>query len=185
MRFPWWTAVLFAWSAAPAIGAPDQGLALALKQAVETHDSFEDRFQAQVWLADMSSRLARRIPDPFYRVELLKTVHAEATRAGLKPELVLAVIHVESAFDRFAISTTGAQGLMQVMPFWKKEIGHPRDNLFRPQVNLRYGATILKYYMDQEKNNVEKALARYNGSAGQKVFPRKVLNALRTRWRPN
>ncbi|MCG6871251.1 MAG: lytic transglycosylase domain-containing protein [Gammaproteobacteria bacterium] len=165
---------------------PDPALRLALKQAVEGSDSFRDRFQAQVWLGDMSRRLQKRIPDPFYRLELLRTIHHETTRLHLEPELVLALIEVESAFDRFAISVSGAQGLMQVMPFWKKEIGHPGDNLFNPSKNLRYGCAILKFYMDQENGNVQRALARYNGSMGVSwEYSRRVFRAYRTRWYPN
>ncbi|WP_156498667.1 lytic transglycosylase domain-containing protein, partial [Oleiphilus sp. HI0079] len=109
------------------------------------------------------------------RVAFLKMVHAEASRAGLEPELVLSVIHVESAFNRFAISVVGAQGLMQVMPFWKNEIGRPEDNLMDMATNLRYGCTILKHYLDREKGNLIRALARYNGSLGRTKYPEKVL----------
>jgi len=109
-------------------------------------------------------------------------VHSEATRANLPPELVLALIQVESRFDRYAISSAGAQGLMQIMPFWLKEIGHPGDNLFRPSTNLRMGCTILRYYMDKEKGNLTRALARYNGSLGSFRYPNLVFQALRTRW---
>src|SRR5690606_5057031 len=125
------------------------------------------RFDAEVWLLDMSTRLAPFLPDPAERLALLRLVHAEARRAGLKPDLVLALIEVESRFDRFAISRAGAQGLMQVMPFWKNEIGRPNDNLTDLLTNLRYGCQILKFYMDKENGNWMHALARYNGSYGQ------------------
>ena len=115
-------------------------------------------------------------------MELLQVIHEEAVRAGIQPELVLAVIQVESNFDRFAISPAGARGLMQVMPFWIKEIGHPDDNLFIPRTNLRYGCIILKYYMDMEHNNLNTALARYNGSLGKNTYPNLVLSALRHKW---
>ncbi|MGD8574382.1 MAG: transglycosylase SLT domain-containing protein, partial [Gammaproteobacteria bacterium] len=101
---------------------PDPRLRLLLKQAIADHSSFKDKYEAEVWLVDMSHRLAGRIPNAKHRLDLLKEVHAEARRAHLPPELVLAVIDVESGFDRFAISESGAQGLMQVMPFWLKEI---------------------------------------------------------------
>jgi len=153
-----------------------------LRKAIEDADSFEDRFHAEVWLTDMSNRLARRMPDTDERLELLQLVHREATRAELPPELVLAVIEIESGFDRFAISIAGAQGLMQIMPFWLNEIGHPDDNLFHPRTNLRMGCTILKYYLDREKGDLGKALARYNGSAGKRKYPDKVLMALSQRW---
>lgn len=153
-----------------------------LRKAIEDADSFEDRFDAEVWLTDMSNRLARFVPDPEERLHLLRLVHREATRADLPPELVLAVIEIESGFDRFAISVVGAQGLMQVMPFWLDEIGHPDDNLFHPRTNLRMGCTILKYYVDREKGDLGKALARYNGSAGKRKYPDKVFKVLSQRW---
>lgn len=154
----------------------------ALRQAMYGPNGFEDHIAAEVWLTDMSNRLKGTIPDADYRLELLKTIHAEAVRNDLKPELVLAVIQVESNFDRFAISPMGARGLMQIMPFWIKELGHPDDNLFIPQMNLRYGTTILKYYLDKEKGQISKALARYNGSIGKNTYPRLVFNALRKKW---
>jgi soluble lytic murein transglycosylase-like protein len=154
----------------------------ALRQTMYGPNGFEDHIAAEVWLTDMSNRLKGTIPDADYRLELLKTIHTEAVRNDLKPELVLAVIQVESNFDRFAISPMGARGLMQIMPFWIKELGHPDDNLFIPQMNLRYGTTILKYYLDKEKGQISKALARYNGSIGKTRYPRLVFNALRKKW---
>lgn len=154
---------------------PDAELAEILRETVNDASSFIDRFDAEVWLVDMSSRLSRYIKNPAERVEFLKMVHAEAKRADLEPELVLSVIHVESAFNRFAISVVGAQGLMQVMPFWKNEIGRPDDNLMDMATNLRYGCTILKHYLDREKGNLIRALARYNGSLGRTKYPEKVL----------
>lgn len=153
-----------------------------LQQAIESSDSFKDRFEAEVWLIDMSKRLRKMLPDKKERIELLKAVHQEATRTGLHPELVLAVIHIESHFDRFAISRAGAQGLMQVMPFWLKEIGHADDNLIELRTNLRMGCTILKYYLDKENGDLIKGLARYNGSAGTRKYADKVLDVLRTQW---
>jgi soluble lytic murein transglycosylase-like protein len=129
----------------------------------------------------MSRRLEKRVPDTNFRMQLLKTVHYEAHRAGLMPELVLAVIDVESNFDPFAISSAGARGLMQVMPFWLKEIGRPGDSLFRIQTNLRYGCTILKYYLDKEKGNLYTALKRYNGTR-ERHYSLRVDKVLRTRW---
>jgi soluble lytic murein transglycosylase-like protein len=169
------------YAALPARGA-DSATALAIDQVLSDTHHFYNRSQAQDWLARMSRRLERKIENPFYRMELLKVIHDEAARAGLPPELVLAVVQIESGFDRFAISRYGALGLMQVMPFWKKEIGHPRDNLFHPRTNLRYGCTILKHYLDQENGNLATALARYNGSAGKEKYPRRVLGAMRARW---
>ena len=160
----------------------DNEMRQALRQAMYGPDGFEDHIAAEVWLTDMSNRLKRTLPDANYRLELLKTIHAEATRTGLQPELVLAVIQVESNFERFAISSAGARGLMQIMPFWIKELGHPDDNLFIPHINLRYGTTILKYYIDKENGQTSKALARYNGSVGKTIYSRKVFNAQRRKW---
>ena len=162
----------------------DPNLVLALKQSVREVQSFSNKKNAVVWLADMSERLKTRIPDPFFRVKLLKMIHTEATRAQLKPELVLALIEVESDFNRFAVSDSGAQGLMQVMPFWKKEIGHPQDNLFEPRINLRYGCTILKYYLDLMDGDLDEALAQYNGSYGERTYPIKVMLAFNETWYP-
>lgn len=161
---------------------PDADLRNYLKQAVNDRDAFDDRFQAEVWLTDMATRLQSRIPDPRTRIHLLKLVYIEATRAGLPPELVLAVIDVESNFDRFAISYAGARGLMQVMPFWLDELNRPNDNLFHMQTNLRFGCTILKGYLEREKGNLPQALARYNGSVGKRWYPDRVFKALSTRW---
>ena len=163
----------------------DLNLVLALKQSSKQAPSFSSKHNAVIWLADMSERLKGRIPDPFSRVNLLKTIHSEATRAQLKPELVLALIDVESGFNRFAVSDSGAQGLMQVMPFWKKEIGHPQDNLFEPHTNLRYGCTILKYYLDLMDGNLGEALAQYNGSYGEVAYSRKVIFAFNQTWHPS
>lgn len=159
----------------------DPELRALVKQAALETDSFHDRFDGEVWLADMSQRLEKRVPDPAFRIELLKNVHYEARRADLPPELVLAVIEVESNFSQYAISVAGARGLMQVMPFWLKEIGKPGDSLFRIQTNLRFGCTILKYYLQKEKGNLHAALKRYNGTRESK-YSFKVDKALKTRW---
>jgi len=161
--------------------AIDPELRELVKQAALDTDSFGDRFDGEVWLADMSRRLEPRVPDARYRVELLKNVHYEAHRAGLSPEVVLAVIDVESNFDQYAISTAGARGLMQVMPFWLKEIGRPGDSLFRVHTNLRLGCTILKYYLEKEKGNLYAALKRYNGTR-EGEYSLRVDKALRTHW---
>lgn len=160
----------------------DPELRAALKQNVNESSSFEDRFDAEVWLVDMSGRMSRYIKDPNQRLQFLRKVHREATKAGVEPELVLSVIHIESRFDRFAISRVGAQGLMQVMPFWKNEIGRPTDNLTNVDTNLRYGCTILKHYIDREKGDLIRALARYNGSLGKTWYPEKVLTAWEKYW---
>jgi len=174
--------------ATPCLAQPpvaDEELRQRLVKAVEQADSFRDRFDAEVWLMDMASRLKARISNPDKRLRLLKAIHREAKRAKLAPELVLAVIDIESRFDRFAISRSGAQGLMQVMPFWLKEIGHPQDNLMDMDTNLRMGCTILKYYMDKEHGDLVRGLSRYNGSFGSRAYPDKVIKALTTRWYRN
>lgn len=153
-----------------------------LLNAIKESDSFEDRFSAEVWLVDMSNRLKKKVPAADKRLKLLRQIHFEATRAELYPELVLAVIDVESNFNRFAISKAGAQGLMQVMPFWLKEIGKPNDNLFDVRTNLRMGCTILKYYLKKEKGDLTRALARYNGSLGRYRYTNKVFNKLNKKW---
>lgn len=161
---------------------PDEQLRAILIQAVNDTDSFKDRFDAEVWLLDMSKRLERRVKDTAQRLDLLKNIHYEASRVDLAPELVLAVIDTESNFNRWAISSVGARGLMQIMPFWLKEIGKANDNLFTIETNLRFGCTILRHYLDKEKGNLSKALARYNGSVGKRKYPDKIFHKLRTRW---
>ncbi|HUJ88475.1 MAG TPA: transglycosylase SLT domain-containing protein [Burkholderiales bacterium] len=137
---------------------------------------------AHRWLFEMSRRLATRVPDRAVRLQLLKAVQYEATRAGLDPQLVLGVIDVESEFRKYAVSSSGARGYMQVMPFWTKLIGLPRDNLFHLRTNLRYGCVILRYYLDREKGNYFRALGRYNGTLGQAQYPSLVIRAWRRRW---
>jgi len=160
----------------------DNELRLLLQQAIKNSDSFVDKFDAEVWLLDMSNRLKKKVSQPEKRLKLLRQIHQEASRANLHPELVLAVIDVESNFDRFAISKAGAQGLMQIMPFWLKEIGQPRDSLFNVRTNLRMGCTILKYYLKKEKGDLTRALARYNGSLGRYKYTNKVFKLLNERW---
>lgn len=182
LRIALTAAWLLASAAAAALEPIDPELRAMLKAAAADTESFPDRFEAEVWLMDMSRRLERKLPDAKFRIDLLKQVHFEAHRAGLSPELVLAVIEVESNFNPFAISSAGARGLMQVMPFWLKEIGKPGDSLFRVHTNLRYGCTILKYYLDKERGNLFHALARYNGSRGKPQYPTLVNRAMKTRW---
>ena len=162
--------------------APEPELRQLLQHTVAQADSFEDRFDAEVWLLDMSTRLRRYMPDAQERLTFLRLVHREATQAGLRPDLVIALIHAESRFDRFAISSVGAQGMMQVMPFWKAELGRPQDNLTDNATNLRYGCTILSYYLQKEKGDINRALARYNGSLGQNRYPAKVIGFWQDFW---
>lgn len=161
---------------------PDPELVELLRTAAADTDSFDDHFDAQVWLTDMSTRLADQVADPEERIEILKRVHLEASRVELPPELVLAVIDVESDFDRYAISVAGARGLMQIMPFWLEEIGRPNDNLIHIGTNLRFGCTILRYYLDIENGDLKRALGRYNGSLGKRKYPNLVLDKLRLKW---
>jgi len=161
---------------------PDDDLRTLLEKTISDSDSFEDRFDAEVWLMDMSTRLKSRVPDDNSRLALLKNIHYEATKAGLAPELVLAVINIESNFDRWAISHAGAQGLMQIMPFWLKEIPQAGDNLFDIRTNLRFGCTILKHYLNKETGDFQRALARYNGSLGKVWYPNRVFDKLRKTW---
>jgi soluble lytic murein transglycosylase-like protein len=160
----------------------DPELKKVLQEAIDSPNRFEDRFAAEVWLHDMSNRLLRFVKDPRERISLLKNIHYEARRADLEPELVLAVIEVESHFDQFAISSAGARGLMQVMPFWLDEIKLADNNLFKIETNLRMGCTILRYYLDMEEGDLGPALARYNGSYGRSVYPEKVIRALNRHW---
>lgn len=162
--------------------APEPELRSLLQQTVAEADSFQDRFDAEVWLLDMSTRLQRYLSDPQERLSFLRLVHREAFLAQLNPELVLALIHAESRFDRFAVSSVGAQGMMQVMPFWKAELGRPQDNLTDIATNLRYGCTILSYYLRKERGNLERALGRYNGSLGSPRYPAKVMGYWYNIW---
>jgi soluble lytic murein transglycosylase-like protein len=175
-------ALLATATALPAQASADPELRKLLKEAIESDAGFEDRFEAQVWLLDMSRRLETFVPDPGTRIEMLKLIHYEARRVDIEPELVLAVIEVESHFDEYAISVSGARGLMQVMPFWLDEIGISDKNLFKIRTNLRMGCTILRYYIDMEPKDLGRALARYNGSLGKTVYPNKVVNALQKNW---
>lgn len=163
----------------------DEKLKDLLIEALEDTSGFTDRFDAEVWLLDMSTRMAKQVPNPNERMEILKHVHQEATRVNLQPELVLSVIQVESNFDQYAISWVGARGLMQIMPFWLHEIGHPNDNLFDIRTNLRFGCTILSYYLKVEKGNLFRALGRYNGSLGKAIYPKKVFKAMSEKWYKN
>ena len=168
--------------AAALMEKPDEALRARLLEAIGAADSFTDRFEAEVWLSDMAQRLEPFIPEARHRLDLLRHVHYEARRADLPAELVIAVIEVESAFERFAISQVGARGLMQIMPFWLDEIGRDGDDLFNIRTNLRMGCTILRYYLDRERGDLVRALTRYNGSNHDTRYANKVLDALSQRW---
>ena len=153
------------------------GLAKAIADAPVPSD-YANRAELQPWLAEMSQRIAHRMTDERERRELLATVHYEAVRAGLDPQIMLGVIYHESGFKKYAISTAGARGYMQVMPFWMTLIGGVDQNLFNLRTNLRYGAVIFRYYLvDVEKGDYYRALGRYNGSLGKPDYPTAVMGA--------
>jgi soluble lytic murein transglycosylase-like protein len=158
------------------------GLQASIVDRPAPRHGFKNSGAAVDWLAEMSQRLESRMPGFESRVEFLRTVHFEAIRANLDPQLVLAVIQVESNFRKYAVSRSGARGYMQVMPFWVGLVGRPGDNLFSLRNNLRYGCVILKYYLEAEKGNLHRALARYNGSLGRSDYPNLVIGAWRSTW---
>jgi soluble lytic murein transglycosylase-like protein len=153
-----------------------------VERLAEPYESV-DKFDAEVWLHASNQRLARFVEKPEDRLELLQTAYRESLHHGLDPDLVLAVMHIESAFDRFAISRVGAQGLMQVMPFWRLEIGRPQDNLTDVETNIRYGTAILAHYIEVASGDLVDALGRYNGSRGRLRYPEKVVGVWRRVWR--
>ena len=144
--------------------------------------TFSSQAEGAAWLAEMSRRLIKHIPDDITRQDFLITVQYEATRAGLDPQLVLGVIQVESRFRKYAVSKAGARGYMQVMPFWTKLIGDGNQNLFNLRTNLRYGCTILRHYLTIEHGDTFRALARYNGTLGKSRYPDNVLRAWSGNW---
>ncbi|MEM8594325.1 MAG: transglycosylase SLT domain-containing protein [Pseudomonadota bacterium] len=136
-----------------------------------------------VWVNRMMPRLMKRMPDPYSRKLMLEQVHQQSYRHGLNPNLILALIQIESNFKPKVNSYVGAQGLMQIMPFWKKEIGRTSDNLHDIKVNIHYGCRILKHYLNIEKGRLVPALARYNGSYGRMKYPNKVIGAWMSNWK--
>lgn len=163
--------------------AVDSALLEKLAQTMAQQHANTDRFDAEVWLVASEQRLQRYVQPYAARLELLETVYRESQRQALDADLVLAVMQVESAFDRYAISRVGAQGLMQVMPFWRDEIGRPQDNLTTVETNIRYGTTILAHYLQIAQGDLVDALARYNGSRGRLDYPELVVTAWRKVWR--
>jgi soluble lytic murein transglycosylase-like protein len=160
----------------------DPELGKLLKQALRAETCFEDKFDQQVWLAAMEPQLQRVVKHAGERADILYHVHCEARRLKLPPGLVMAVIDVESRFDRWAVSHAGAVGLMQIMPFWPRELGMTNEELVRIPQNIRMGCTILKFYLDREKGDYARALARYNGSLGRRTYSDLVLTRLAKRW---
>lgn len=151
---------------------------------------FSSDEKANAWMADMSARLKKVAPkdplvqDDFMRKRLLTTIQYESVRAGLDPQLVLSVITVESRFNKYAISSAGARGIMQVMPFWLKQIGSSEQDLLNVQTNIRFGCTILRHYIQMEKGDIFMALGRYNGSRGQATYPNLIFAAYNRYWQP-
>lgn len=140
-------------------------------------NSFISKEEENKWLILVGEKIKKYIQEDKYRIELLRSIHYEAVRAGLDPYLVLAIVDVESKFNKYSVSNQGARGLMQVMPFWVDIIGENSHNVFNIRTNLRYGCTIMKHYLDRENGDVVKALARYNGSLGKDTYPLKVLRS--------
>ena len=165
----------------PLSASVQAALSRSVSDRAPPRSSFRDSLDAVDWLGEMSRRLEKRIPDRESRLDFLRSVHYEATRAGLDPQLVLGLIQVESGFKKYAVSVAGARGFMQVMPFWVKLVGASDDNLFHLRTNLRYGCTILRHYLDIERGDLYRALGRYNGSLGQPEYP----NMVRTAWQNN
>jgi soluble lytic murein transglycosylase-like protein len=157
-------------------------VATLLSQAISDRPAPVDyvtRPEVAAWIARTSPRLSQRIPDAAERRDILATVHYEAIRAGLDPQLVLGVIHHESGFKKYAVSHADARGYMQVMPFWTRVIGGVEHNLFHLRTNLRYGCVILRHYLDRENGDLFRALGRYNGSLGRSEYPGAVAAAMR------
>jgi soluble lytic murein transglycosylase-like protein len=154
----------------------------ALADTAVTRTAFRNPADEAAWLKEMSRRLAKRMPDEGERLEFLTTLHWEASRAGVDPQLMLGLIQVESGFRKYAVSPVGARGYTQVMPFWVNNIGNPEHNLFQLRTNLRYGALILRHYIDIERGDLFRALGRYNGSLGQPEYPNLVVGAWKRHW---
>jgi soluble lytic murein transglycosylase-like protein len=151
--------------------------------AIEPTRCFDDKYERAVWFATMEPRLKRYVGDPKERSQILEHVHCEAKRVDIPPELVLAVMDVESRFDRYAVSSAGAIGLMQVMPFWPRQLGMTNDQLVRIGDNVRMGTTILGYYLRKERGDYQRALQRYNGSLGRPDYSDLVIDRFVSRWR--
>lgn len=139
------------------------------------NSSFENPIVEALWIDKHMDKVKRYSPDKTSREDLLKAVHYEAVRAGLEPEIVLGLMKVESGFNKYAISSVGARGLMQIMPFWVKVIGSENHNLFDIRTNLRYGCLILRHYLEIERGDMFRALGRYNGSLGKAKYPDLVV----------
>lgn len=192
MRLSTWLVAALAATAGQAWAGAQQYEPLAASVQAALHAAVSDRaapepkfpnLQEKInWLTEMSRRLEQRMPDRQARLEFLKTVYYEAQRAGLDPQMVLGLIQVESGFRKYAVSSAGARGYMQVMPFWLKLIGKGDQDLFHLRTNLRFGCTILRHYLDMENGDLYRALGRYNGSLGAPEYPNMVRGAWQRQW---
>lgn len=190
--------------AAAALAAPagaerqhDPGLRQVIEAAIRARPCFEEKYDDVVWFSVMQPRVVRRLRQQPHDLRLgedldqaarriLHAVHCETRKHGMlrdRPQLVLAVIDVESGFDPFAVSPAGAVGLMQVMPFWPLQLGLETRDLLDVELNVRMGTSILAYYLERERGDYRRALARYNGSLGRRAYPDLVLGRLQARWR--
>ena len=163
----------------------DPELRAIVARAADSAQCFADKFDSAVWFSLMEPKLRPVVKDAKERLQILETAFCEAHRAGeqrLPPGLVLAVMDVESRFDRWAVSSAGAVGLMQVMPFWPEQLGMKRHQLTQIEASMRMRCAILRHYLQREKNDVRRALARYNGSVGRREYPDKVVQRWTTRW---
>ena len=175
----------------------DPGLRAVIAAAIKEAPCFAEKYDDVVWFALMKPRVESRLraqpPDlrlgddvPKAAERILRAVSCEASKHTMladRPQLVLAVIDVESAFDPFAVSYAGAVGLMQVMPFWPTELGLTKKDLIDVELNVRMGSAILAYYLERERGDYRRALGRYNGSLGRREYPDLVLGRLNSRWR--
>ena len=156
-----------------------------LQRIIGSSDCFTDKYESEVWHKSMEPRLTQFVPTHEARVEILDHVYCEAKRdpaLQIPPDLVLALMEVESRFDRWAVSPAGAVGLMQVMPFWPRQLG-VQNQLVRVAPNIKMGCEILRYYLRAENHNWQRALARYNGSVGRNTYPALVMQRWQRAWR--
>ena len=182
-----WLGLLLACASGPAWADAqrDPELRGVVAQAISSAECFPDKFDSAVWYTMMEPKLRRAVSDTAERMQILKTAYCEAHRPGaqrLPPGLIMAVIDVESRFNRWAVSSAGAVGLMQVMPFWPSQLGQKRHQLTQVEANMRMGCAILRFYLQREKNDVRRALARYNGSVGRREYPDKVVLRWTRTW---
>ncbi len=166
----------------PLAASVQANLAAAIADRAAPEPQFPSIQEKIDWLTEMSGRLSRRMPEREARLDFLKTVYYEAKRAGLDPQMVLGLMQVESGFKKYAVSSAGARGYMQVMPFWVRLIGSKDSNLFHMRTNLRFGCTILRHYLDMENGDLYRALGRYNGSLGKPEYPNMVRGAWEKQW---